>query len=111
PDHMAAGEATICAVYPDARNEFTFMELIREEGLDAHAVPELWVMSGQEPNRFVDISSTLDRKIAALRAHESQMTDADAMEERVRGWTAMTAKAAGLPDGCFAEAFQVVETG
>ena len=38
------------------------------------------------------------------------MTDADAMEERVRGWTAMTAKAGGLPNGTFAEAFQVLET-
>jgi LmbE family N-acetylglucosaminyl deacetylase len=110
PDHMAAGEAAICAVYPDARNDFTFTELVSEEGLSAHAVPELWVMSGKEPNRFVDITATIDRKIAALRAHESQMTDADAMEERVRGWTAMTAKAGGLPDGSFAEAFQVVDT-
>jgi LmbE family N-acetylglucosaminyl deacetylase len=110
PDHMAAGEATICAVYPDARNEFTFTELLRDEGLTAHAVPELWVMSGKEPNRFVDITGTIDRKIAALRAHESQMTDADAMEERVRGWTAMTAKSGGLPDGSFAEAFQVLDT-
>ena len=110
PDHMAAGEAAICAVYPDARNEFTFTELLRDEGLGAHAVPETWVMGSPQPDHFVDITATIDRKIAAIRAHESQMTDADAMEERVRGWTAMTAKAGGLPEGRHAEAFQVVNT-
>jgi LmbE family N-acetylglucosaminyl deacetylase len=41
PDHLAAGEAAICAVYPDARNPFAFPELLGE-GLDAHVVEEVW---------------------------------------------------------------------
>ncbi|CAN0509017.1 unnamed protein product, partial [Phaeothamnion confervicola] len=28
PDHLAAGEAALCAVYPDARNPFAFPELL-----------------------------------------------------------------------------------
>jgi LmbE family N-acetylglucosaminyl deacetylase len=64
-----------------------------------------------EPNRFVDITDTVDRKIAALRRHESQLPDAEAILERVRQWVTMTAKAAGLPDGSAAEAFRVIETG
>src|SRR5256714_9788962 len=46
PDHLATGEAAICAVYPDARNEFAFPELM-EEGYQPHAVPEMWIMAGR----------------------------------------------------------------
>ena len=46
PDHLAAGEAALCAVYPDARNPFAFPELL-EEGLEPWAVDEVWVMGGR----------------------------------------------------------------
>ena len=41
PDHLAAGEATIAAVYPDARNPHAHPELLAE-GLDPHSVSEVW---------------------------------------------------------------------
>src|SRR2546423_3678911 len=82
PDHMAAAEATLCAVYPDARNAFAFPELL-EEGLEPHTVPEVWVMGGS-PDRFVDITETFERKIAPLRCHASHLTDPHAMEGRLR---------------------------
>lgn len=110
PDHLAAGEATLCAVYPDARNPFTFTELI-DEGYEAWTVREVWMNAMKDPNRFVDITDTVDRKLAALRRHESQLPDADATLERVRQWVTATAKAAGLPEGSAAEAFRVIETG
>src|ERR1700730_5069530 len=50
PDHLAAGEATVCAVYPDARNPFAFPELATEEGLEPHTVEELWIMAAPGPN-------------------------------------------------------------
>jgi LmbE family N-acetylglucosaminyl deacetylase len=110
PDHLAAGEATLCAVYPDARNPFTFTELM-DEGLDAWTVREVWMGAFAEPTTYVDITDTLERKLAALRRHESQLPDADATIERVRQWTAATAAAAGLPDGSAAEAYVVIATG
>jgi LmbE family N-acetylglucosaminyl deacetylase len=109
PDHLAAGEATLCAVYPDSRNPFTFTELM-DEGHEPWNVREVWMGAFSDPNRFVDITDTLDRKLAALRRHESQLPDAEAMMERVRQWTAATAKSAGLPDGSAAEAFLVIDT-
>lgn len=110
PDHMAVGEATVCAVYPDARNPFAHPELA-VEGWEAWVVPETWVMAHPVPNRWVDITGAWDRKLAALSCHVSQITDLTSLEERVRGWAAAAAGAGNLPDGHLAEAFMVVATG
>ena len=110
PDHLAAGEAAISAVYPDARNPFAHLELA-EEGLEAWAVPEVWVMTtGDKAERFVDITDVFDKKVAALRAHTSQTAHMDDLEGMLRGWLALNAKAGGLPEGRLAEAFRVVGT-
>jgi LmbE family N-acetylglucosaminyl deacetylase len=108
PDHLAAAEATMCAVYPDSRNPFAFPELM-EAGLDAWTVPEVWLMAG-DADRFVDITGTFDRKVKALLSHASQMPDPDAMEPRMRLWGGAVAKAGGLPAGRLAEGFQRVAT-
>ena len=111
PDHLAAGEAAICAVYPDARNAWSFPELLDEEGLAPHTVPELWLMAREQPDRFVDTTDAIDRKIEALKCHASQMGDRnDAIAEMMRSWSAATAKAAGLPDGRYGEGFQRIDT-
>ena len=113
PDHRAAGEATLAAVYPDARNPFTHPELA-DEGLAAWTVPETWVMTagsgGSGATTYVDVTDVLDRKLAALRAHVSQtahMADLDAL---VRTRLARNARAGGLPGGRLAEGFRVVDT-
>ena len=111
PDHMAAGEAAMCAVYPDSRNPFTFPELMAE-GLEAHTVSEVYVMAAPRVDVYVDVTNHFERKLAALRAHVSQNTDADGqLEERLRGWLGMNAAAAGLPEGRLAEGFLRVVTG
>jgi LmbE family N-acetylglucosaminyl deacetylase len=108
PDHLAAGEATICAIYPDARNPFAFPELLRD-GLEPHTVHELWLMASPTPNHVVDITEVIDRKIAALMEHKSQLPDPAATEERVRSWTAAAAAGAGLGEGRHAEVFSIVQ--
>ena len=109
PDHLATGEASIAAVYPDSRNPFAYPELI-DEGLAAWTVPEVWVMGGPKPNTHVDVTDQLDRKIRALHCHETQHQDPSGVEGRVRMWMGATAQQFGLPEGRFAEAFQVVDT-
>ena len=110
PDHMAAGEAALCAVYPDARNPFTHLELA-EEGLEAWTVGEVWVMSrGADANRYVDVTDVFHRKVEALLAHESQTGHMDNLEDMLRMWLTMNAQAAGYPDGRLAEAFKVLDT-
>src|SRR5580693_85681 len=101
PDHLAAGEATLCAVYPDARNPFAHMELLDKEGLEPYSVAEVWMSAAMgvgQDFQVVDVTETADRKLAALRCHRSQYTDWDALEERVRGWLAITAKTNGLAE-------------
>lgn len=109
PDHLAVGEATLCAVYPDARNEFAHPELAAE-GLAAWTVPEVWLLGGPRPNHYVDVTDRADRKVAALRAHASQTGHRDDLDEWIRGWLAANSIAGGLPEGRLAEAFQVVST-
>jgi len=110
PDHLAAGEASLCAVYPDARNPFTFTELLQHEGLEAWAVHDVWMTGGPRPSLPVDVTAQIDRKMAALLCHESQHPDPAQMEARVRAWGATTAEHFGLPAGRLAEAFQVIDT-
>jgi len=109
PDHLAAGEATVSAVYPDARNGHSFPELLAE-GHEPHAVPRLWLMAGNDHNLHVDITHSLDRKIEALIAHESQnAARADMLPGMIRDWAHASATDAGL-EGRAIESFKVVHT-
>jgi LmbE family N-acetylglucosaminyl deacetylase len=110
PDHMAAGEALMCAVYPDSRNPFAFPELAAE-GLEPHTVGQVWLMGSPEADTYVDITATFEQKVAALRCHESQVGGFDDLAGFLRGWTAATAKEGGLPDGRLAEGFRAIATG
>jgi LmbE family N-acetylglucosaminyl deacetylase len=111
PDHRAVGSAALDAVYPDARNPFTFRELVTDEGLAAWVVPEVWIGGGATaPNHYVDVTGTFPRKIAALRAHKSQTGHLPDLEDRLRTRSAALAAQGGLADGRLAEAFQVLET-
>ncbi|WP_169951939.1 PIG-L deacetylase family protein [Microbispora sp. H11081] len=110
PDHRAVGGATLDAVYPDARNPYAFPELLTDEGLEAWTVREVWLTGGMTVNHYVDVTATVDRKIAALRAHESQTAHIPDLDGMVKGWLSGHAAAAGLPEGSYAEAFQRINT-
>lgn len=108
PDHRAAGEATLCAVYPDARNPFTHTTLM-DEGHEAWSVHDVWVMAaGEGANRWVDVTDTFDRKLAALRRHVSQTSHMADLEGMLRGWLGANAVHGGLGDGRLAESFRIV---
>lgn len=109
PDHLATGEATVCAVYPDARNGHSFPELLAE-GHEPHTVPRLWLTAGAEPNLHVDIAAAFDRKVRALLAHHSQNDPrAEVLPDMIREWAHANATAAGY-DGGMMESFRVIHT-
>lgn len=109
PDHLAAGEAVLQAVYPDARNPYSYPELLAE-GLEPHVVPEVWLMASPRATTAVDITANIDRKVAALLSHASQIADPVALEEMIRTWASASAAAQGMEPGRLAEVFQVVDT-
>jgi LmbE family N-acetylglucosaminyl deacetylase len=84
-DHRAAGMAAVDAVYPAARNPMAFPHLARE-GLAKHKVRRLYLFWSARATVWVDTSATIDRKLAALRCHASQIDDMAGLEERVRKW-------------------------
>ncbi|MCU0283090.1 MAG: PIG-L family deacetylase [Candidatus Nanopelagicales bacterium] len=111
PDHMAAAEATVQAIYPDARNQFAHPTLMLDEGLEEWVVAELWMFGSPTPNTFVDVTEHLPTKLAALRAHVSQTEHMDDLEGMIRTWMAAAAERGGLGAGRLAEMFHAVRTG
>ena len=109
PDHLAAGEATLRAVYPDARNPHAFPELLAE-GLEPHAVSTVWVATGVGATMGVDVTKVFARKIEALRQHRSQVGERDDLEDSVRHWGRVAAKRAGWKKKRLVETFRVITT-
>ena len=109
PDHLAAGTATLSAVYPDARNPFTFVELI-EEGYLPHSVKEVVLQAHPEPDSYEDVSGFEDIKVKAVLAHASQHPDPGRTENMVRSWLSDAAGRVGLETGNSAELFKYVAT-
>ena len=105
-DHRAAAIAAVDAVYPAARNAMAFPHLMIDEGLDPHTVSRLYLFWTDRPNAWVDVSSTLDSKIAALREHASQIKEPEALEERIRTWATEEAGRFGVDA---VESFRVVD--
>src|SRR5687768_12251806 len=110
PDHMTVGEATLPAVYPDARNPFAFPELLGEEELDAWTVSEVWLSASPRADHAVDVTELVELKLLALKSHVTQVSHMTDLESFVTGWMAQTAQRFALPEGRLAEAFQVVHT-
>jgi LmbE family N-acetylglucosaminyl deacetylase len=111
PDHLAVGEATLCAVYPDARNPFAHPELA-EAGLEAHTVAEVWIAGGPAANVWIDITEVFDQKLAALHCHRSQVShhDPERFTEMMRSWGDRLARNGGLEEGRLAEAYRRLDT-
>jgi LmbE family N-acetylglucosaminyl deacetylase len=103
PDHRAAGEAALAAVFPTARNRLIFPDLFRD-GLEPWAVSAIYLVAAQQADTWVDVTVTFDQKLAALAEHKSQFS-IEQVEPFVRRWGAENGQALGVP---YAEAFRVL---
>ena len=83
PDHRAAGQATLDAVFPSARDHLTFVELWKDEKLEPHVVREVWVCGTLQPDITLDVTETWETKICALYEHKSQIGDPEKLAERM----------------------------
>lgn len=110
PDHRNAGQVALEAVFPSGDSPLLFPELV-EEGYAPHKVNYVYISFGRrEANMYIDITETIDTKIAALRKHVSQLGDWDP-EERMREWASETGKRVGYEyaEGYFRITLQEIE--
>lgn len=104
-DHRIVGRAALDAAYPLARDRLAFAEL-EHEGLEPHAVREVWLFSSAVADSYVDIAAGFERKLAARLDHASQTPDAKTLAESWRARAGQIATPAQLK---LAEAFTVLQ--
>lgn len=98
PDHRAAAVCTLDAIAV-ARNRFTYPEQLIE-GITEHSVQQVYFYGTDRPNHWVDITTTLEQKLAALHLHASQM--GPQVDERIRR---RAIQAGAAPKYTYAEQF------
>ena len=103
PDHRAAATAALDATFPAAGQPNLFEEL-EAEGLKAHKPRKVYVTAWSAGEVYVNIEETIDLKIKALRAHQSQMRDWDPTE-MIKTWAREAAKGKEME---YAENYRVV---
>jgi LmbE family N-acetylglucosaminyl deacetylase len=106
PDHLAAGQLAIEAVYPYARNPYAYPDLLAA-GLEPYAVREVLVSGTETPDFVVDVTTTVGRKLAALARHRSQHPPGEEFSERVLQRMAQMGEPHGI---AYAESFRLVKT-
>jgi LmbE family N-acetylglucosaminyl deacetylase len=72
-DHRISGQAALDACFPFSRDILHHPEH-RTEGLEPHKTGAILLWGSEAPDVVVDISSTVETKLRALAAHESQMS-------------------------------------
>ena len=108
PDHRAAGEAAVYATFPSSETRPIFPELL-EEGLEPHKVKELYLTLTVNPTHFVDVSTTIAKKIDSLRAHVTQLGTDEDFENGAYKWVMEWSSASGKMVGVeHAEMFKVM---
>jgi LmbE family N-acetylglucosaminyl deacetylase len=108
-DHRRAGEIALDAVFPAAGNPLFFQELV-QQGLDPWSVNDVWLGWSNEPTHYQDVTGYLDRKVAALALHASQVQGG--MLGFFEDWLPREAEENGRRIGVqHAEAFRVLQLG
>ena len=106
-DHRIAMQVTLDAIFPYAGYAHSYPDFL-EEGLQPHRVKEVLICGTQDPNYYLDITDTIDIKIAALRCHKSQVGDGPRAAEWMRQWAKNSAEGQDYELG---EAFHREEIG
>ena len=108
-DHRITSRVTLDAIFPYARDFLAYPDLL-EQGFQPHKVKEVLLWGAEDPNYRSNITDTFDIKIAALRCHQSQISDnpSTGLKERMRERHKMLAQE---EDYELAEAFHRVELG
>jgi LmbE family N-acetylglucosaminyl deacetylase len=109
PDHVAVGDATLAAIFPDATNGRAYPDMM-SEGLPPHRVREVWIPGYEQPNHYVDASALMERKNRAILCHKSQLEASQAGE--VPPWVADFMRRVGTAAGYeYAEHYRRLRTG
>ncbi len=107
PDHRAAGQVVLDAVFPAAGNPHFFPELLQER-LDPHTPREVWISIPSAATVTLDITDTWPVKLTALKEHKSQIGDPVKLEERLRS---RRAEGSTEENPRFEERFRVIKYG
>ena len=107
-DHRIAGQVAVDAAFPYARDHLHYRELLSDEGLETHKTGTILFWAPDVADTFVDISETIDLKIAALLRHGSQLWNRaeGSVGESVRKRAIQAAEGSGYE---YAEAFRKIE--
>jgi LmbE family N-acetylglucosaminyl deacetylase len=104
PDHRAAAQSALYATFPSAGTRLIFTDLL-EAGYEPHNVKRVYIHGSEKPDTWVDIGATMDKKIAALKKHVSQVGEWEEMEKVIRDWAAEDGKEHGM---AYAESYKVM---
>jgi len=83
PDHRAAGQVVLDAVFPAAGNLVYFPDLL-EEGFQPHMPKEIWCSLTMQPNTTLDVTATWDIKLQAILQHTTQVQEPEKLIERFK---------------------------
>lgn len=107
PDHRAAGQVVIDAVFPAAGN-LTFFPELMDEGYPPHMPKEVWCSLTNQPNTIIDVTDMWDIKLKAILEHKTQVQDAEKLIERFK---ARRAEDSTDENPRYEEKFRVVKYG
>jgi LmbE family N-acetylglucosaminyl deacetylase len=93
PDHRAIGHATLDGLVAARDHLFQPEQLIA--GHEPHETTLVYLWAADDPDLFVDIADGLERKIAAIACHESQVYRIPQWQERIRQRARDAARAGG----------------
>lgn len=105
PDHRAVAHAALDVTVTAGTTPGHFPELLDEGFEPWRDLREIYIGGPGGGEHAEDISTTVERKIDALKAHASQVGDWDGLDEMIRGWTATNGREHGL---AHAELFHVI---
>ena len=107
PDHLAAGEAALAAVFPTARDHMTFPELL-EEGFEPHKVAEVWIMGHPDPDVRIDVTDHMETAVKALAEHHTQTGGRPYQEllPRMQEWRRRGSEGTGM---LYSESFKKIQ--